>query len=63
MSPLRRRLSIRTRLAFIYTGLLAAALVAFGTGVYVVLHDELGRSFDVSLLANAEHAAGSELSN
>ncbi len=58
MRPLRRRLSIRTRLALIYTGLLAAALVAFGTGVYVVLNDELERSFDVSLLANAEHAAG-----
>jgi two-component system OmpR family sensor kinase len=58
VSPLRRGLSIRTRLAFIYTGLLAAALVAFGTGVYVVLHDELERSFDVSLLANAKHAAG-----
>ncbi len=53
-----RRLSIRTRLALIYTGLLAAALVAFGTGVYVVLREELGRSFDAALLANAEHAAG-----
>ena len=58
MSPLRRRLSIRTRLALIYTGLLAAALVAFGTGVYVALHEELERSFDASLIANAEHAAG-----
>ena len=53
-----RRLSIRTRLALIYTGLLATALVAFGTGVYVVLRDQLEGSFDAGLLANAEHAAG-----
>jgi two-component system OmpR family sensor kinase len=56
MRPLRRRLAIRTRLAVIYAGLLAAALVAFGAGVYVVLHDELERSFDSSLISNAEHA-------
>jgi signal transduction histidine kinase len=54
----RRRRSIRTRLALIYTGLLAAALIAFGAGVYVVLRDELERSFDAALIANAEHAAG-----
>lgn len=54
----RRRPSIRTRLALIYTGLLAAALVAFGGGVYAVLRDELERSFDETLIANAEHAAG-----
>ncbi|MBF6606325.1 MAG: HAMP domain-containing histidine kinase [Chloroflexi bacterium] len=53
-----RRLSIRTRLALIYTGLLAAALVAFGTGMYLVLRTELEVSFDAGLLANAEHAAG-----
>ncbi len=53
-----RRRSIRTRLALIYTGLLAAGLIAFGTGVYVVLRDELERSFDAGLTANAEHAAG-----
>lgn len=53
-----RRLSIRTRLALIYTGLLAAALVVFGTGMYVVLRDQLEGSFDAGLLANAEHAAG-----
>jgi two-component system OmpR family sensor kinase len=53
-----RRLSIRTRLALIYTGLLAAALVAFGSGMYLVLRDRLEASFDASLLANAEHAAG-----
>ncbi len=53
-----RQLPIRTRLALLYTALLVAALAAFGTGVYVVLRDELERSFDASLLANAEHAAG-----
>ncbi len=52
------RLSIRTRLALLYTGLLAAALATFGTGMYVVLSGELARSFDRSLVANAEHAAG-----
>ncbi|HLA15605.1 MAG TPA: HAMP domain-containing sensor histidine kinase [Candidatus Limnocylindrales bacterium] len=55
---LRRPLSIRARLALIYTGLLAAALVAFGAGVFLVLRAELERSFDAALLANAEHAAG-----
>ncbi len=54
----RRRPSIRTRLALIYTGLLAGALIAFGAGVFVVLRDELERSFDAALIANAEHAAG-----
>lgn len=58
MTLLPRRRSIRTRLALIYTGLLAAALVAFGTGVFVILRDELERSFDASLIANAEHAGG-----
>jgi signal transduction histidine kinase len=53
-----RRPAIRTRLALIYTGLLALALVAFGTGVFVVLRDELERSFDRALIANADHAAG-----
>jgi len=56
LRPPRR--SIRTRLALIYTGLLAAALIAFGTGMYLVLREELGRSFDTGLLANAEHAGG-----
>lgn len=51
-------LSIRTRLALLYTGLLAAALAAFGAGVYVVLDSELDRSFNQSLVTNAEHAAG-----
>ena len=54
----RRPISIRTRLALIYTGLLAAALVAFGAGVFLVLRSELVRSFDAALLANAEHAGG-----
>ena len=58
MTVLARRRSIRTRLALIYTGLLAAGLVAFGTGVFVVLRDELEGSFDAGLIANAEHAAG-----
>ena len=50
-------MSIRTRLALIYTGLLAAALVAFGSGVYLALRAELEQSFDASLIANAHHAA------
>lgn len=58
MRLFRGRPSIRTRLALIYTGLLAGALIAFGTGVFVVLRDELERSFDAALVANAEHAAG-----
>ncbi len=52
------RLPIRTRLALIYTGLLAAALVVFGAGVFLVLQAQLLASFDTSLVANAEHAAG-----
>jgi two-component system, OmpR family, sensor kinase len=50
-------MSIRTRLALIYTGLLAAALIAFGSGVYLALRAELEHSFDASLIANAHHAA------
>ncbi len=57
MNTSRRRPSIRTRLALIYTGLLAAALVVFGSGVYLALRAELEQSFDASLIANAEHAA------
>lgn len=49
---------MRTRLALIYTALLAAALVVFGSGMYVVLRDQLASAFDERLLANAEHAAG-----
>ena len=52
------RLSIRTRLALIYTGLLATALIVFGTGTYLVLRDQSQGSFDAGLLANSEHAAG-----
>jgi signal transduction histidine kinase len=55
---LPRRRSIRTRLALIYTGLLTAALIAFGGGVFLIMRQELQQSFDVSLLANAEHAGG-----
>lgn len=58
MRPPRRRLSIRTRLALIYTGLLGAALVVFGTGVYIALRTQLEQALDTSLVANAEHAAG-----
>lgn len=58
MSLLLRRRSIRTRLALIYTGLLAVALVAFGAGVFLVLRAQLEASFDAALRANAEHAAG-----
>ena len=53
-----RRLSVRTRLALIYTGLLTAALVVFGSGMYLILRDHLEDAFDQRLLANAEHAAG-----
>jgi signal transduction histidine kinase len=55
---LPQRRSIRTRLALIYTGLLAVALIAFGIGVFVVLRAELEASFDAGLRANAEHAGG-----
>ena len=55
---LRRPPSFRTRLAFIYTGLLAVALIAFGAGVFLALRSELDRSFDSAVLANAEHAGG-----
>lgn len=57
MNALPRR-SIRTRLALIYTGLLAIALVAFGSGVFLVLRAQLAASFDAALRANAEHAGG-----
>jgi Signal transduction histidine kinase len=57
MSASRPRRSIRSRLALIYTGLLAAALVVFGGATYVVMSDQLYGSFDARLLANAEHAA------
>lgn len=53
-----RPLSIRARLALIYTGLLGAALVAFGGGAFLVLREELERAADARLVANAEHAAG-----
>jgi len=56
--PAARRPSLRARLALIYTGLLAVALIVFGSAVYLVLRSELMRSFDASLRADAEHAAG-----
>ena len=58
MNGLPRRRSIRTRLALIYTGLLAVALVVFGVAVFLVLRAQLQASFNAALQANAEHAAG-----
>jgi signal transduction histidine kinase len=58
VSRLPRRRSIRSRLALIYTGLLAVALVVFGVGVFLVLRAQLQASFDAALQANAEHAGG-----
>jgi two-component system, OmpR family, sensor kinase len=58
VTALTHRRSIRTRLALFYTALLAAALIAFGSGVFLVLRGELQSSFETGLLANAEHAAG-----
>lgn len=55
---IRRPISIRARLALLYTGLLSAALAGFGTGTYLVLRNELEAAFDAALVANAEHAAG-----
>lgn len=58
MNGLPRRRSIRTRLALIYNGLLAVAVVIFGVGVFLVLRAQLQTSFDSALRANAEHASG-----
>lgn len=58
MKALPRRRSIRTRLALIYTALLAVALLVFGVGVFFVLRAQLEASFDAALRANAEHAGG-----
>ena len=58
MNVRARRISIRARLALIYAAILGAALLVYGSGVYVVLRDQLERSFDAQLLANVEHAAG-----
>ena len=58
MTLLPQRRSIRTRLALIYTGLLAVALIVFGTAVFLVLRAQLEASFDAGLQANAEHAGG-----
>ncbi len=53
-----RQISIRARLALIDAAILGAALLVYGTGVYVVLRDQLEQSFDAQLQANVEHAAG-----
>ncbi|MDA8203329.1 MAG: HAMP domain-containing protein, partial [Chloroflexi bacterium] len=58
MKPSSGQLPIRTRLALLYTGLLVAALVIFGGGLYLVLQNALSASFDRGLLDNAEHARG-----
>ena len=58
MKPSSGQLPIRTRLALLYTGLLVAALVIFGGGLYLVLQNALSASFDQGLLDNAEHARG-----
>lgn len=58
MNVRARRISIRARLALFYAAILGAALLVYGSGVYVVLQDQLERSFDAQLLTNVEHAAG-----
>ena len=58
MTPGLPRLSLRLRLVMLYTGLLAGALTVFGGGGFLVLRDQLQRSFDAGLQANAEHAGG-----
>ncbi len=58
MTRTRPQLSIRARLALIYTALLASGLTLFGATVYIVLRDQLALGFDAALIANAEHAAG-----
>jgi signal transduction histidine kinase len=52
------QISIRARLALIYAAILGASLLVYGTGVYLVLRDQLEHAFDAQLLANVEHAAG-----
>ncbi len=58
MNTRARRISIRARLALIYAAILGAALLVYGSSVYVVLRDQLEHSFDAQLLANVEHAVG-----
>ena len=53
-----RHLALRTRLALLYTTLLAIALIVFGGGLYLVLENALSSSFNQTLLGNAEHARG-----
>ena len=57
MNRPRPRLAIRARLTLLFTGLLAAALLVFGGGLYLILRDQLQRSFDGALLADAAHVA------
>lgn len=53
----RRPGSIRVRLALIYSGLLAVALISFSAAVFVILRGQLEHAFEAQLTANAEHAA------
>lgn len=52
------KLTLRARLAFLYTGLLAVALLVFGVGGFLVLRGQLVAAEDAAVLANAEHAGG-----
>lgn len=58
MRTRERQVSIRARLALIYAAILGTALLLFGSSVYLVLQDQLARTFEARLLANVEHAAG-----
>jgi two-component system, OmpR family, sensor kinase len=52
------KLTLRARLALLYTGLLAVALLVFGAGGFLVLRGQLVAVEDAAVLANAEHAGG-----
>jgi len=58
VTALPRPVSIRTRLALINAALLAVAVISFGGGAFLVLRTEIEASFDASLIANVDHAAG-----
>lgn len=51
-------LTLRARLALLYTGLLILALLAFGVGGFLVLREQLIVAENASLLTKAEHAGG-----
>lgn len=52
------KLTLRARLAFLYTGLLAVALLLFGAGGFLLLRGQLVAAEDAAVLSNAEHAGG-----